>query len=246
MLRNLRMQRRSLGEERASTPTVDAAPTSAERPAGVGAQSPFDRARRTILKPTDASWEAFEQWLEAIGEPVDDLDWLSELYLTTCEVNGWSLPSAEAPTPIAEPLSPVTSPPAVAENEHSATRADPVTIVVKAPAAKKRRPKLKPKQAADLFIAWVRDNDRCGTYSNQEFTDLCAEFFATEGLEPLTDNILRPALETMKSDVMKARSDSGVKGGTRRRHFKWTILEAETAETVAPWTELPMAERRVA
>ena len=184
--------------------------------------------------------------INVIGEPVDDLDWLSELYLTTCEVNRWSLPTAEAPTTVAEPSPlPVTPAPAVPENKPPATRADPVTIIVKAPAAK-GRPKLKPRQAAEMFVQWVRDNDRCGTYSNSEFTDLCAEFFSTEGLEPITDNFLRPALETMKSDVMKARSDSGVKGGTRRRHFKWTILEAESPETVAPWTELPMAERRVA
>lgn len=237
MLRNLRQQSRSLGEEHAPTPTVDAAcAVHAERPVGVGA-SPYDRARRTLLKPADGSWEAFEQWLDDLGETVDDLDWLSELYLTTCERNGWPLPGA-APTLAPAVAIPETPPPALVE----APRAQPVPIVVRQTATVPAKAKLKPKQAAELFVQWVRDRDRCGTYSNSEMTELCKEFFEAEGLAPLNDNVLRPALLQLAGDVLKSRSDNRLRHGTereRQRHYKWTILEAETA---APWKPLPLRE----
>ena len=111
------------------------------------------------------------------------------------------------------------------------------------------RQELEVHEAADRLVAWVRECGRCGTYTDRDFSDLCAEFFEAEEIEPIADNILRPVLVGMTDDVLKSRTDNVHGKGKRKRtrNWRWTILEAEgAAETMTPWDELPMLNRRAA
>ncbi len=106
---------------------------------------------------------------------------------------------------------------------------------------------LEPAGAAERFIEWVRLADRCGTYSHREMSELSEEFFAAEDLEPIADNLFRPALEAMSSAVIKSCPTIHLGRGRRQRCRKWTILEAETMEeTALPWEELSAPQRRAA
>jgi hypothetical protein len=89
--------------------------------------------------------------------------------------------------------------------------------------------------------------DRCGTYSHEEFGELCSEFFEAEELGPISPSVFRPALERLSNDITKTRSDRryrGKKGASRKRSWRWTVLDAETEANDIPWPELP--SRKVA
>ncbi len=191
----------------------------------------FERmsARFPGLRPEHGDVPSFESWLAGLGETVSDED-AAELYITICELCGWHLPAQQPTAGAAEvPVSP--PPPIITE-----TRAVPALPV---------RTTLHGAQAAERFVEWVRLADRCGTYSNRELSELCAEFFEAEDILPISDNVFRPHLEKLRSDVTKSRADNtfrhkGKKG--RNRNYLWTVHELETVSV--PWEDLP--ERKAA
>lgn len=230
------------GGECTPTLTGDTVPGSALRLVNVGI-SRIARAFRLHLRPRDASVASFDQWLADLGEVVDDVDWRHELYLSTCEINGWAVPPlAMAPAPA---LASDDADPSGLDQDEMALD-DAPTVATLSRVSMPTRQQLEAQEAAERFVAWVRECGRCGTYLDRDFSDLCAEFFEAEELEPIADNVLRPVLLELTDDVLKSRTDRGTGKGKRKRHYRWTILEPETVETVAPWDELPMLNRRAA
>ena len=234
-----RLRLRSGGERVMPAPVARVEVLPRSKPSGAG--TPFSRFRERLpgLAPRSGSMDDYRLWLAEndLGEDPDGY-WYDDL----CAIAGWCRESAEAP-PIAgiAPVAPIEAPVAEIATEVEPDDDEPELDLVRTPVAMPTRSKLEASVAAARFVEWVRLADRCGTYSSREFTDLCTEFFEAEDLVPLHDNVLRPALEAMRDDVMKARSDQSLRHGNRRgrqRHFKWTILEA-AAETVLPWEELP-------
>lgn len=236
------------GGECTPTLTGDTVPGSALRLVNVGI-SRIAKAFRLHLRPRDSSPRSFDQWLAELGEVVDDADWRHELYLTTCEINGWPLPvEADDPAPavlVAEPAPTIADDGMDIEQDDLALD-DAPTVATLSRVSMPTRQQLEVQEAAERFVAWVRECGRCGTYLDRDFSDLCAEFFEAEELEPIADNVLRPVLLELTDDVLKSRTDRGTGKGKRKRHYRWTILEPETAETVTPWDELPMLGRRAA
>lgn len=219
------------------------AKTSAPAP-GIAGGTPFSRllARMPRLAPATSSRDDYHRWLDeqGLGADPDGLwyDDLAELMARN------PVPAAEAPRAddLGEPnLGALAS-------DIDSTRTEPSTTAPRAAGvALLARPRIETTAAASRFVEWVRLASRCGTYQSREFTELCEEFFAAEDLQPIADNVFRPALEALPDDIIKSRSNYQGRGRPRQRHYKWTVLEAaETTETVPPWDELPEPQRRVA
>lgn len=179
------------------------------------------------LRPVNGNVPSFEAWLAGLGETVADTDEAADLYITICELCGWG-PAIQQPTAVeaVEVALPPAPPPTITETR----------VVPALPA----RTQITGSQAAERFVEWVRLAGRCGTYSNREFTELCAEFFEAEDILPIHDNMFRPCLEKLTDDVTKSRSDASFrhKGKkARNRNFLWTVHELETVSV--PWEDLP-------
>ena len=230
---------------------LHAEPARVERPVGVG--TPFERerafARWPHLVPRSGTRAAYALWRDYHEHDDPDAYWYEEL----CRLAGRSpeAPPATAPaidlTPTAEPAPPVASDadlPDLDQDDLALDDTPPVATFSRV--ALPTRQQLEVQEAAERFVAWVRECGRCGTYLDRDFSDLCAEFFEAEDLEPIADNVLRPVLRELTDDVLKSRTDRGAGKGKRKRHYRWTILEPETVETTEPWANLPMRERRAA
>ena len=248
------------GGERLSAPAAAVAVlpvTSTARPAGVGT-TPFARfrARLSRLAPASTSIDDYHTWLQsnALGSDpdgywYDDMVALLERHpLPEPELEPTSAAEPEPVPTLAQAVAPRAEPrlDLVLVDDEDDDPVPPVAACVSSSLPLPSLTRLEPDVAAERFVEWVRLADRCGTYTNREFTELTEEFYAAEDLEPLTDNVLRPALEALSGAVIKSRSNHQQGRGRRQRHWKWTILEAETMETPPPWEELREPQRRAA
>ena len=219
--------RQSGGGERTSAPI-----TNEVSPRGlpwVGADSPFLRwvARKPDLSPADGTRESLDAWMAATGATPDDVE-------TICELRGWLLPPAiPAILEIPEP--------AMAANP------EPPPVIVETriiPAIQTRKRKKAP-EAAEQFIEWVRVTGQCGTYHSREFSELCDRFFEDQNIIPIYENKFRPALELLRDDITKSRSDDKYRDD-RKRHYRWTVHESEAESDTTPWTDLPERQAQAA
>ena len=88
-------------------------------------------------------------------------------------------------------------------------------------------PALLPSQAAAGFLAWIRAEGRCGTYSHEAMTALYSEHCAASGYQPTHENFLRMALATYQG-VSKVQIKAKHANGRRKRSYEWIISPAES------------------
>lgn len=155
-----------------------------------------DRGRaylRTFPKllPANDSLEAFAAWMLSIGED-PAAPGAMDIYADVCDLGGWSVPWDDLP---------------VAPQK-------PDLMMRKALPAPVRSPLSAP-AAADLFVHWIRDTGRCGTYPSAELSRLYAAHCRECDLDEVAESSLREAIKKMPG-VSVAMAD--VKGsGSRRR-----------------------------
>lgn len=180
------------------------------------------------LSPADRSAEAFEGWCARNGHEFETLEDMAECYLTLCELNGWPLPIVEAavedrpsqsePSPVAPAFVPVVD--------------EPTEAAVVA-----SRRLLSFDEAAAEFVAWVRIEGRCDTYSSEQLTALYEEHCAAEDLVPVSQGHLRSALE--KLDGVSRWQAKKRKSGQRHRPVRWTIRPSTASSDEIPF-DLPI------
>lgn len=200
-------------------------------------------ARYPRLLPKDGSPDACLEWLAKLKPEDADAYELDDLYEMMCELAGRKpTPEAEQPFEIkaeAEIIDVVEAASALPVPAPPPVLVEPSRIV-----AEPTRKKLKPAEAAARFVEWARLCARCGTYSDPDFRALYLEHCEAEELAPLGDNKLRSALQHLRGDVRKSRTDDYivVSDGdlARKRHYRWTILPAKPqTSNVFPWADLP-------
>ena len=197
------------------------------RDAGV-ARRMFERFPH--LTPANQSAEAFEEWCARHGYEFDTLEDMAECYLTLCEINGWPLPSLEqsAEERPSQPEPPPIAPAIIA------TVDDVEDEPVAEPAPRRL---LSFDEAAAEFVAWIRIENRCDTYSSEQLTTLYEQHCAAADLVPVSQGHLRAALE--KLDGVKRWQAKKRKSGQRHRPVRWTIRPLDASSDEIPF-DLPM------
>lgn len=229
-------------------------------------------SRRSNLRPAEGSFDAFVKWCISTGSPLEDADellaqweWMTDVLATPAAIT-FPADSTSSGSFAPEPLSLALRTPESTENAlalpslpvavpDESTPVGPIARSASLVRPVAGRQKLRPHEAAERFVEWVRIAGRCRTYNSPDLTDLYREHCRAEDLVELHESVLRPALQALPG-VNKTQSDgyASRKGGKkdRKRYFMWTIealpvatddaIEAD--EGAAPWTPLPM--RRVA
>jgi hypothetical protein len=219
-------------------------------------------ARHPHLAPADHTIDAYTTWLMGLGIFIDEINDEAQIesllcdHATICRLMGWPLPgdasparqraqAADAGHRVPAPVEPVHSTPLSdwapdAQPDEPLIEVDHVSVAGVLPA----RRSIEAADAAEQFLEWVRLADRCGTYSDRELTELCAEFFEAEQITPIYDSVFRPALLALgEANVSKSRADTSqrVEGGRRDRSRKvrWTIHDADPTTISVPWSDLP-------
>lgn len=198
-------------------------------------RTPFQRlaASRPHLLPADDRLESFLRWMTDLGEDPSSEDAL-ELYAAVCDLAGWSAPWPDLP------VAPVPE----VGNTQSIKGLVPVAPLP--PTVGALHLALSGAEAAPLFLAWVRAEDRCGVYSSTELDALYTEHAAAIGTAETPHNMLRgelkrlPGVEAKMTDYGgNGKRPRGKNRAERRMRSTHYTLHPDPAANVTrePWRQ---------
>jgi hypothetical protein len=202
-----------------------------------GLLTPFQRyaESRPHLLPADDRLESFLRWWhDNGGDPnaEDILDWYAEVVCLA----GWSTPWPDLPV---APAPEVAQPNKIKPIEPVAPAATTVGV--------NRQTALTGAEAAAMFLAWVRAENRCGIYSSAELDSLYTEHAAAIGVAETPHNMMRGALKLLPGVVVemkecgsgkRLRGKNRAERRLRSRHYTLLPMPRATEQaSVEPWRQ---------
>lgn len=170
-------------------------------------------ARYDHMLPAEPTHQAFQRWLEDLGEEMDPED-AASMWLDVCDLAGWKHAPAIVSSTHDQPELPFAAPaPETAE-----------AVIADILARDRAQPWPAPK-AAKKFRAWLVAEGRTGTHTATELAALYEQHCNEIGREGVGMNHLCKHLIGMRG-VKKAVKDKREQRGKRReRETVWTIAD---------------------